>query len=481
MSKLAAVFDNVTITVKWLLHPFQGNLTCTLNAGDGHNIDPYSPVGWVEVHIHPIPLKRSSTWINNLSLVGRRQQWCTGSTSRVCLQSAWSARQVTGASLQTRSSPCRSLLESLAHSAALAETRQQMAPNATRSAASLPLSRLWLREVSLPHTICFWNATNVRITAADSSVSGTNVSYTIHHGDRLVVNSSADRGLTPHNLTLNASVIGQLGPGCHNLTLSASNRVSAHPVSSGLELCLLEPVEGLQAWVEWAEDADCPDLTDLVIGVSFERGVQVKLLFTLTARGDALSENRDMFNGSVQTFTFSSPLEGANRLRLHSHQQRKSIIGDLILVWCEKGLFKVNVRAMNSISASDFDVDLKNILRACQNYSDLLPEEEANTVCTKVTFNKSILRAYFCNNNSFTKKFAVTPQTADMSVEESVHLKLTATPEMLFDNSHTVTLHVHGTDSLPSNRLIYEWKCRECNCTTVTTMLSSKKKKNCIY
>lgn len=43
MSKLAAVFDNVTITVKWLLHPFEGNLTCTVNAGDGHTIDPYSP------------------------------------------------------------------------------------------------------------------------------------------------------------------------------------------------------------------------------------------------------------------------------------------------------------------------------------------------------------------------------------------------------------------------------------------------------
>lgn len=48
MSKLAAVFDNVTITVKWLLHPFQGNLTCTMNAGDGHTIEPYSPVKWAK-------------------------------------------------------------------------------------------------------------------------------------------------------------------------------------------------------------------------------------------------------------------------------------------------------------------------------------------------------------------------------------------------------------------------------------------------
>lgn len=43
ISKQAAVSDNVTLTIKWLLHPFQGNLTCTLNAGDGHTIDPYMP------------------------------------------------------------------------------------------------------------------------------------------------------------------------------------------------------------------------------------------------------------------------------------------------------------------------------------------------------------------------------------------------------------------------------------------------------
>lgn len=135
-----------------------------------------------------------------------------------------------------------------------------------------------------------------------------------------------DRGLAPHNLTLNVSVIGKLGPGCHNLTLSTSNRVSAHPVSSGLELCLLEPVEGLQASVEGAEDGDCPDLTDLVIGVSLERGAPAKLLFTLTGRGDTLSENRDMFNGSTQTFTFSSPLEGTTWLELRSHEMGKSII-----------------------------------------------------------------------------------------------------------------------------------------------------------
>uniref|UniRef100_A0A3Q2YJ39 Polycystic kidney disease protein 1-like 2 n=1 Tax=Hippocampus comes TaxID=109280 RepID=A0A3Q2YJ39_HIPCM len=43
MSKLAAVFDNVTLNIKWLLQPYEGNLTCALNAGDGYTIDSITP------------------------------------------------------------------------------------------------------------------------------------------------------------------------------------------------------------------------------------------------------------------------------------------------------------------------------------------------------------------------------------------------------------------------------------------------------
>lgn len=125
----------------------------------------------------------------------------------------------------------------------------------------------------------------------------------------MVAKSSVDRGITPHNVTLNASAVEQLGRGCYNLTLTASNRITAHTVSAELELCLLEPVEGLQAAVK-AEEGKCPDSADLIIGVSLEQGAPVQLLFTLTGAKDTLSETRDMLNGSLQAYTFSSPIEG---------------------------------------------------------------------------------------------------------------------------------------------------------------------------
>lgn len=125
----------------------------------------------------------------------------------------------------------------------------------------------------------------------------------------MVANLTVDRGITTHNMTLSTSVTERLGHGCHNLTLTASNKVTVQTVSSQMELCLLEPVEGLQASVTAGED-ECPDSMDLTFNVSLERGEPVELLFTLTGARDNISETRDMRNSSLQAFTFSSPLEG---------------------------------------------------------------------------------------------------------------------------------------------------------------------------
>lgn len=124
-----------------------------------------------------------------------------------------------------------------------------------------------------------------------------------------MANSSTERGTTPHNITLGVNVVEKLGAGCINLTLTASNRITGHPVSAGLELCVLEPVEGLQASIITDGD-DCPDSTDLVIRVLLEKGAPAELLFSLTGATDTLCETRDMLNSSSEIYTFSSPLEG---------------------------------------------------------------------------------------------------------------------------------------------------------------------------
>ncbi|KAM7406118.1 hypothetical protein PAMP_000517 [Pampus punctatissimus] len=372
MSKLASVFDNVTITVKWLLHPFQGNLTCTLNAGDGHTIDPYSPEETESTVIHKFRHP-------GVFMVGVE---CTTSDWHVTAQKAITIQEPIG---------------------------------------EFGVIKCYSNNISAGGTKC--NAHYGRPVQIQVMVeAGTNVTYTFQHEDRLVTKSSVDRGITPQNITLSTSAVEQLGHGCFNLTLTASNRVTAHPVSTELELCLLEPIEGLQASVK-AEDGECPVSTDLIIGVSLERGAPVQLVFSLNGSKETLSKTRDMLNGSFQAYTFTSPIEGS---------------------------LKVKVRAMNALSTSDVDVDLENILQACRNFSDYSSEEHGNT-------------------------------TDDMSVDDDYNLKINATPDSLVDYTQSVTLTLNRNESLPSKGLAFEWKCKgNCKCRNKTKAETHVIDKDCL-
>ncbi|XP_026176225.1 polycystic kidney disease protein 1-like 2 [Mastacembelus armatus] len=369
LSAVAAVFDNVTITMKWLLHPFQGNLTCTLNAGDGYTIDSYTPEEMESTLMHKF--SRPGVFVVGME--------CTTSDWHVTAQKSVTIQEPVG------------------------EFRVVKCYSSNESTDGTKCNMLYGRPVYIEVVV----------------EAGTNVSYTIQQEDSLVANLTVDRGATPHNITLSPSVVEELGHGCHNLTLSASNRVTTHTVSTDLELCLLEPVEGLQASLI-SEEGVCPDSTDLTIGISLERGAPVQLLFNLTGARDTLSETRNMLNSSLQEYTFSSPLEGS---------------------------LKVTVRAINAFSDSDVDVDIESILKACQNYSDL---EQGNTM-------------------------------SDMSVYNSTHLKIIAAPDTLVDYNQSVTLRVSGIESLPSKGFTFEWRCNgNCKCRNVTKDESYVVEKACL-
>ncbi|XP_071766137.2 polycystin-1-like protein 2 [Centroberyx gerrardi] len=372
MSKLAAVFDNVTITVKWLLHPFQGNLTCTLNAGDGHIIDSYSPEELESSVIH----KFSHPGVFTVGVE------CTTSDWHVTAQRAITIQEPVG---------------------------------------EFGVIRCYSRNLSTDGTKCralYGSPFQIQVDVE----AGTNVTYRIQNGDLLVANSSVHRGTTLLNITVSAKVVEQLGLGCHNLTLHASNRVTTHGASTELQVCLLEPVAGLQASVI-AEEGECPDSADLIIGVSLERGAPVQLLFSLAGGSDSLSDTRDMLNGSLQAYNFSNPIEGP---------------------------LNVKLRAMNVFSAVDVDVDLETILHACQNYSDFSLDDHGNA-------------------------------TGNMRVPGSYDLKIVATPDTVADYTQSVTLGVNGTGSLTSKGNTFEWKCEgNCKCKDMTKDKTHVIEKDCL-
>ncbi|XP_029000907.1 polycystic kidney disease protein 1-like 2 isoform X2 [Betta splendens] len=359
MNTLVTVFDNVTITVKWLLHPFKGNLTCALNAGDGHRIDPYSPETMESTVMHKF--SRPGVFVVGVE----------------CSTSDW---HVTAQRAITVQEPVR----------------------------RLRVNKCYDRSGSTDGTKCYvLYGAPVQIQVMLEA--GTNVTYAVQHQDHSVANSSVDTGVTPHNITLSKGAVEKLGHGCHNLTVLASNAVTASAASADLQLCLQDPVEGLRASLVW-EEGTCPDSAHLAVGVSLERGTGVRLLFNLTGAAGSLSDTRELLNHSLQSYTFSSPLEG---------------------------LVKVSVRAVNALSASDVDVDLEKTLEICSNYSDFSPQH-GNTTVT-------------------------------MSVSNSTALRIAASPDPVVDYSQTVRLTAAGAESLPTEGLTFEWKCEgSCRCRNQT-------------
>uniref|UniRef100_A0A4W4GFP4 Polycystic kidney disease 1 like 2a n=1 Tax=Electrophorus electricus TaxID=8005 RepID=A0A4W4GFP4_ELEEL len=251
VNKLAAVFKNVTMTVKWLLHPFQGNLTCTLSAGDGHIIDPYRPENSQGILVH----KYQHAGVYTVTVECSTSDWHVTAEKTITIQEQLGKFGI-------------------------------------------------IRCHSANHSMNIENCTGLYHQPLKIQVeldAGTNITYKIHHGATELVSSYAVKGIIPHNITLTPDTLESLGLGCHQLMLLASNEVTDTDVSTALELCLVEPVEGLVVSVA-PEQESCLDSV-VYVNVSLARGAPVELLVLLSAANDSFSETHRMRNDSLQIST----------------------------------------------------------------------------------------------------------------------------------------------------------------------------------
>ncbi|XP_028812272.1 polycystic kidney disease protein 1-like 2 isoform X2 [Denticeps clupeoides] len=313
MNEIAAVSDNVTITVNWLLHPFQGNLTCSLNTGDGLLIDPY----------HPDGLKGSVAHMYKDPGVFTVEVECTTSD--------W---HVTAQKVITIQEPLVNFSDIKCYSS----NQSTNAPNC-KALQDSPL------------------------TIQIEMEAGTNITYTILSGSTVLGKRSAINGTLPHNITLSAVAMQAMRPGCHMLSLLASNNVTAAELSSVVDVCFVEPISSLKALV-----SQCPD-SDLQITVSLEHGAPVQLLFHASDGNQSFSESGNM-NSDLQTFNISRKLQGA---------------------------LNVKVRAWNLFSSVDVDVDVENSTTFCDFESVTVPADQGNSTMGNVS--------------SSSKKLAITAST----------------------------------------------------------------------
>ncbi|KAF7660845.1 hypothetical protein LDENG_00274440 [Lucifuga dentata] len=209
---------------------------------------------------------------------------------------------------------------------------------------------------------------------------------------------------------MSPEMVEQLGLGCHQLIIYASNKVTFSDVSTNLQVCVLEEVAGLQASVV-AED-DCGHSPVLNVSVSLQRGAPVQLLFFLTGDNSSISESREMLQNK----------------RKEIHHIRNPI----------KGSLQVKLRAWNVFSALDVD---------------LFPPHGKD----------SVLRL-----NNRTDHSLISNKKNDELVEEHIRVvrapkTVTVKPSATIDVKEMISLEAEGYEEDKNRR--YEWQCgKDCKC-----------------
>ncbi|NXB82684.1 PK1L2 protein, partial [Donacobius atricapilla] len=257
MTDTCFVFENITLTLNWLLSPYSGNLSCIISTGDGHTIDPYYPLTLVS----SLTYRYSSPGEFAVFVECTTSEWHVMAQRQVTVQDKEDQLSITGCYSQYEtgnSSRCRTLFGEV----------------------------LWV-QVQLS--------------------GGNAVTYRMLADNVTLTESSAKEGLVPHNLTLSSASQELIGPGIHQLEIRASRNTTAPEISGSIAVHLIEPVSGIQAAVA----THTLQLgQDLEVNVSVSRGAPEKLMFEVVGPNQTHCHEADGPRGEPGMYSVPVPLEG---------------------------------------------------------------------------------------------------------------------------------------------------------------------------
>ncbi|XP_021264638.1 polycystic kidney disease protein 1-like 2 [Numida meleagris] len=251
------IFENITITLNWLLSPHSGNLSCTISTGDGCTVDPYYPLTLLSSVTH----RYSSPGEFIVFVECSTSEWHVTAQKRVTVQDKMDELSITGCYSHHESgnsSHCRTLYGEL----------------------------LWI-QVELN--------------------GGRRVTYTVSADNMTLTESSAEEGIAPHNLTLDSAAQELLGPGVHQLEIHASSNTTASEISESIAVHLIEPVSGLQA-VLASHTLQLGE--NLEINVSLSHGTPAKMKFEVLGSNETHSHQEDCPQGEPRTYIIPMHYEG---------------------------------------------------------------------------------------------------------------------------------------------------------------------------
>ncbi|XP_039236742.1 polycystic kidney disease protein 1-like 2 [Pipra filicauda] len=251
------VFENITVSLNWLLSPYSGNLSCTISTGDGHTIDPYYPPTLVSNITH----RYSSPGEFTVFVECTTSEWHVMAQRQVTVQDKMDQLSITGCYSQYEtgnSSHCRALYGEV----------------------------LWI-QVELNR--------------------GSGVTYIMLADNITLAESSIKEGIAPHNLTLDSASQELLGPGIHQLEIRASSNTTASEISETFAVHLVEPISGLQA----ALASHTLQLGEnLEVNVSVSRGAPAEVTFEVMGSNGTHSHTEDGPRGEPRTYVVPLHSEG---------------------------------------------------------------------------------------------------------------------------------------------------------------------------
>ncbi|NXX70741.1 PK1L2 protein, partial [Spizella passerina] len=301
MTDTCFVFENITVTLIWLLSPYSGNLSCTISTGDGHTIDPYYPL----TPVSNLTYRYSSPGEFSVFVECSSSEWHVMAQRQVTVQEQEEQLSITGCYSQHEagsSSRCRTLYGEL----------------------------LWIQ---------------VQLTAGDGVI------YSVLADNMTLSESSAKEGLVPHNLTLSRASQELIGPGMHQLEIRASRSTMASQISATIAVHLIEPVSGIQAAVA----SHTLQLgQDLEVNVSVCHGAPEELMFEVIGSNQSQWHKADGPRGELRAYGVPVPWEGTYLVKVVAMNDFSNMSLDLGLITVlansshkEEGSYKTNTPKKN--------------------------------------------------------------------------------------------------------------------------------------
>ncbi|XP_051787973.1 polycystic kidney disease protein 1-like 2 [Erpetoichthys calabaricus] len=261
LKEIAAVFENITVSIKWLLTPSSGNLTCVMIMGDGHTINLD----------YPTDGRSEGSVVHMYSRAG------VFTVTVECTTSEWNVA---------------------AHQAVTVQ----------EPATEFDTIMCYCGNVSGDSNNC--RAINGKPLLVQVKMKkGTNITYTILSAASPLAKISVQQGIQAKNLTIDSASLKQIGLGFHPFTIVASNNVTTPPVTTQLQVLLVEEIQGLQASL--VSQGSVTLGNEIQINVSISHGVPASLQFKFLSSNKTFFETAEMKKAQQpEVFLFTSRFAG---------------------------------------------------------------------------------------------------------------------------------------------------------------------------